>query len=170
MKIAAPVRFPYTISRSSIVGGVLVLIVLAVFLVSAAASGRDHIYSSGVRVPSGVLKLMAIFMTAACLYVLVGAWKHWRRNNLQFVELSQTGIVVPRAGLNGGVLAAPYADILDVSQMEIARTTILVITTRGGESRLFSSGFKSFGDFTQFYSSLQAARLANKSLERTRGR
>src|SRR3982751_4356610 len=112
MKIAVPVRFSYTTSRSSIVGGVLVLIVLAVFLVSAAASGREFIVHGGLRVPSGVLKLMAALMTAACLYVLVAAPRLWRRKNLQFVELSQTGIVVPRAGLNGGVLAAPYADIL----------------------------------------------------------
>ena len=120
--------------------------------------------------PSFVLKLMATFMTAVCLYVLVAARRLWRRKDLQFVELTQTGIVVPRAGFNGGVLAAPYADILNVSQMEIAGSTLLVITTRVGESRLISSDFKSLGDFTQFYSSLQAARLANKSLERTRGR
>jgi uncharacterized integral membrane protein len=170
VKIAAPVRFSYTTSRSGIVGGILVLIVIAVFLVSAAASGREFTFRGGLRVPSGVLKLMAAFMTAVCIYVLVGARRLWRRKNLQFVELTQTGIVVPRAGLNGGVLAVPYADILNVSQIEIAGRTLLVITSRVGESRLISSDFKSFGDFTQFYSSLQAARLANKSLERTRGR
>jgi hypothetical protein len=171
MKTPTPIRFSYAISSVATIRMALAAGLVAAAFIFAAASGRDFTIMGGFPISAGFVKLLAALSTAACLYTLVAARALSRqRKEFQFVELTRDGIIIPGSGSNAGSLTSAYSDILNLSLRNVANQQLLVITTRHGESRLLSSGFKTLGDFSQFSSSLQVAWLANKSLERTRDR
>jgi hypothetical protein len=168
MKIPTPIRFSYAISSAATNRMALAASFVAAAFIIAAVNGRNFTIMGGLPISAAFIKVLAVLSTAACLYTLMVARVLSRqRKESQFVELTRDGIVVPGSG-SVGTLTAAYSDILNLSLRNVASQQLIVITTRNGESRLLSSGFKTLGDFSQFFSSLQVAWLANKSLERTR--
>jgi hypothetical protein len=120
-----------------------------------------------VRLGAEQVSFVSWAMVVLCALVgLAVIWFSFRtRAGPKEVILRTDLVVIPKASINGGFITVRYSDIWDVATRDVAGEKMLVIATSFGESRLLSSAFANFGEFSEFSSKVLTNWATNKRVQ-----
>ena len=144
-------------------------LVLAGLMFAFVASSNRGYGRRFLRLSAELVSFVSWGMVAFCVLAAFGVvWLSFRRKaDPKEVILRPDLLVIPKASINGGFFAVHYSDISSIATRDVASEKMLVITSRLGESRLLSSAFSSFEEFSRFSSEALAHWAAAKRLQVT---
>lgn len=152
-------RFQYRLGLRAALAMVLVSVILTIASGYIASSMPDARFINALAAMTSrqAVQYMLWGMTGFCallvLVVLVFVVQGLRV--LRYVEIRPSSIFVPKTGFSMKLVDIPYGEIRNLRLVDVSGKTMLIISSRAGESRLMAQNFSSKNDFAAFISMLR---------------